>query len=158
MPLSSAFETGVRARGAYSFVYRILAKLVDLLVVFVLAVLVPYPLGPILGFGYSVLADGAPWPPFQGQSLGKKIFGIRAVSLGRRSHEGTYEPANFKESFLRNSPIGVATFFAIIPFWGWVILGLLGLPLMAIEVYLMMTRARRRRLGDIMGNTEVELL
>lgn len=134
-----------------------MAKLLDLVFVFAFATLVPYPLGPILGFGYSVFSDGMPWTPFRGQSFGKKVFGLKVISLTRRQADGTPESANFKESLLRNSPVGVATFFAIIPFWGWVILGLLGCPLMLLEVYLMTKKSRRRRLGDVMGDTEVLL-
>lgn len=56
---------------------------------------------------------------------------------------------------IRNAPIGVATFFGIIPFWGWIILVLLGIPLLALEVYLMVTLANGGRLGDVMADTHV---
>ena len=64
-------------------------------------------------------------------------------------------PASIRASILRNAPVGVATFFAIIPVWGWLILGIVGIPLMIMEVYLMATVGTGHRLGDVMGDTEV---
>ena len=51
----------------------------------------------------------------------------------------TNEVCTLRESVIRNAPLGVAIFFGIIPFWGWIILVLLGIPLVALEIYLMMT-------------------
>ena len=58
---------------------------------------------------------------------------------------------------IRNAPVGVATFFAIIPVWGWLILLLVGIPLLLIEGYLMFRVESRQRLGDVMADTEVIL-
>ena len=49
----------------------------------------------------------------------------------------------------------MATFFAIIPIWGWLILALIGVPLMLMEIYLMLSVETGHRLGDVMGDTEV---
>jgi hypothetical protein len=51
--------------------------------------------------------------------------------------------------------VGLCTFFAIIPIWGWIILFLVGIPLMAIEIYLLARVETRQRLGDVMADTEV---
>ena len=67
----------------------------------------------------------------------------------------TKEPIGFKESLLRNIPIGVATFFAIIPIWGWIVLPIIGLPLIAMEIYLLFKMSSRERLGDVMADTIV---
>lgn len=128
---------------------RVVAKCIDLATTMGLAVLLPYPLGPLLGFLYSIFADGLNFGRLKGQSLGKKVMKLQVIHLVRE------EPASFRDSALRNAPVGVATFFAIIPVWGWLILGLIGVPLMVMEVYLMMTVERGRRLGDVMGDTEV---
>lgn len=128
---------------------RIIAKIIDLVIVIAVAAILPYPLGPILGFLYSILADGFRFKMFNGQSVGKKIVGFRVV------HLPTGEPASWRDSALRNAPVGVATFFAIIPVWGWLILGLVGIPLMVMEIYLMLSVKAGRRLGDAMGDTEV---
>jgi uncharacterized RDD family membrane protein YckC len=132
-----------------SVVNRILAKLIDLLVIFVLAVTLPYRIGPLLGFLYSLLADGCNYGIFQGQSIGKKLMKLQVVNAITR------KPAHWKESTLRNTPVGVATFFSIIPIWGWLVLALIGIPLMLMEIYLMLRVDTGHRLGDVMGDTEV---
>lgn len=128
---------------------RVVAKLMDLLLVIVVGTLLPRPLGPLLGFAYSLIADGMHFGSFRGQSVGKRIMGLRVIQVYNR------KPATLRDSVLRNSPVGVATFFAIIPLWGWLILVLIGLPLMIMEIYLMVTVETGHRLGDVMGDTEV---
>ncbi len=159
---------------------RVLAKLVDIFLVLVLAALPLYPVGPLLGFAYSLVADGLKLPlpakllgpgrsSIQGQSVGKWLFRLRVVMTVSRNvgepgsgsmAEGetlkaVREPASVRASVLRNAPVGVATFFAIIPLWGWIILGIVGVPLMIMEIYLMATVETGHRLGDVMGDTEV---
>ena len=133
-----------------SVLNRILAKAIDLLIVITVAALIPRPLGPLMGFLYSLFADGIHYRQFQGQSVGKKVMGLQVINTKRKG------PASYRDSALRNAPIGVATFFAIIPLWGWLILALIGLPLMVMEVYLMLSVETGHRLGDVMGDTEVE--
>ncbi len=132
-----------------SVMNRVIAKIIDLVFVVALAAVLPYPLGPLLGFLYSLFADGIPFAGFRGQSLGKKVMKLRVQNAVNRV------PASLKESALRNAPVGVATFFAIIPVWGWLILGLIGVPLMIMEIYLMLSVDTGHRLGDVMGDTEV---
>ena len=133
-----------------SVVNRVVAKLIDIAFLMALAVVLPYPVGPFAGFFYSLVADGMGLKgKFEGQSVGKKIMGLRVMSVPRG------QPASLRESVLRNAPVGVATFFAIIPLWGWLILGLIGLPLMVMEIYLMMSVETGHRLGDVLGDTEV---
>ena len=148
---------------------RVLAKIVDLLLVFAFAAILPYPVGPMVGFIYSLIADGLKFGRIPGQSVGKKLFRLKVVqtvsrnvadpgSGGLADSESLVRemvPCSIKASCFRNAPVGVATFFGIIPIWGWIILGIVGVPLMVIEVYLMMTVAMGRRLGDVMGDTEV---
>jgi uncharacterized RDD family membrane protein YckC len=129
--------------------HRIVAKSLDFVFVVALATLLPYPLGPLTGFLYSLFGDGIRSGPFVGQSVGKKLVGLRVIN------RKTGEPAGPRESLFRNAPVGVATFFSIIPIWGWIILTLLGFPLLVLEVYLMFTVEEGHRLGDVMGDTEV---
>jgi uncharacterized RDD family membrane protein YckC len=128
---------------------RVISKVIDLLLVFLVSAILPYPVGFLLGFLYSIFADGINIRGFRGQSVGKKIMKLRVVNTI------TQAPATWKESALRNTPVGVATFFGIIPLWGWIILALVGIPLMVMEIYLMLTVATGHRLGDVMGDTEV---
>ena len=87
--------------------------------------------------------------PFHGQSVGKKIMRLQVINIGRQA------PIKVRDSVFRNAPVGIATFFAIIPLWGWLILALIGVPLMVMEVYLMLSVESGHRLGDVMGDTEV---
>lgn len=128
---------------------RVVAKLIDLFLVIAVAAILPYPLGPLVGFLYSILGDGIRFKGFRGQSIGKKVMNLRVIK------SGTGQPAVFKDSVYRNAPVGVATFFAIIPVWGWLILGLIGVPLMVMEIYLMLRVENGHRLGDVMGDTQV---
>lgn len=130
-------------------VNRVAAKVIDIILILALGAIVPYPAGPLLGFAYSLTADGMNFGPFRGQSVGKKLMKLQVIDTRTRA------PANLRDSLLRNTPVGVATFFAIIPVWGWLILGLVGIPLMVLEIYLMATVPTGHRLGDVMGDTEV---
>lgn len=137
--------------------HRVFAKLIDLTLVwlFAWALPVPYPVGPLIGFLYSIGADSLKFGSPRSQSVGKRIMKLQTVSTVRRSADGTRQPTNLKESIFRNGPVGVATFFALIPFWGWLIVILIGVPLMVMEVYLMLSVEGGHRLGDVMGDTEV---
>lgn len=128
---------------------RVIAKVVDLVLVVAVAVILPYPLGPLLGFVYSLVADGLNFGSFKGQSVGKKLMKLQVI------HTKTKEPCSYRDSVFRNAPVGIATFFAIIPLWGWLILALIGIPLMVMEIYLMLSVENGHRLGDVMGDTEV---
>ncbi|MFZ9595741.1 MAG: RDD family protein [Bdellovibrionia bacterium] len=152
MPLSShdssvAVQTPPRVK--VKAINRIVAKGIDLALIFAIALAVPFRVGPLLGFLYSLFADGIQQVGFEGQSIGKKIMHLQVVNQITRA------PANWKESVLRNAPIGVATFFGMIPIWGWLILLLIGVPLMFMEIYLMIRVDTGHRLGDVMGETEV---
>lgn len=128
---------------------RVVAKLIDLFLVIAVAGIFPYPLGPLLGFSYSLFADGMNFGPFKGQSVGKKVMKLQVMHLIRQDY------ASYRDSALRNTPVGIATFFAIIPIWGWMILILIGVPLMVMEIYLMLSVEHGHRLGDAMADTEV---
>lgn len=133
---------------------RVAAKFIDLFAV-MLASIVLYPLGPLLGFIYSILADAIPIKGFEGQSLGKKIMRLRVVSTKPGVSRLGRVRLTYRESIYRNAPVGVATFFALIPVWGWAILALIGFPLMVVEIYLLVRAPGGQRLGDVMADTEV---
>ena len=132
-----------------SVVNRVIAKSIDIFIIFILAAILPYPVGPLLGFFYSIFGDGMNFGAFRGQSVGKKLIRLQVRSTI------TKKPGTWRESAIRNTPVGVATFFGIIPIWGWLILGLIGIPLMVMEIYLMLSVETGHRLGDVMGDTEV---
>jgi uncharacterized RDD family membrane protein YckC len=131
---------------------RVFAKLIDLLFVLILGRL---PLigaaGSVLGFLYSIVADGIAFKNVQGQSIGKKILGIRVVSGGGEKSR----MARMRTSIIRNAPVGMITFLMIIPVWGWILSLLLGIPLFLIELSLMVKADRHQRLGDVMAESVV---
>jgi len=130
-------------------VQRVTAKCIDLFIFIFLAAVLPAVVGPLLGFAYTMLGDSIQAGAFKGQSVGKMVIGLRVMSTRTR------EPATLRDSFIRNSPIGIVTFFSIIPFWGWLIMIVLGPPLMLIEAYLLFRVEKGHRLGDVMADTEV---
>ncbi len=129
--------------------HRLVAKSIDLLIGFLFGAFLPRVVGPLCGFLYTLLADGIHWRNFSGQSIGKKIMGLRVV------HTIEKRPGNYVDSVIRNAPLGFATFFGIIPLWGWLILFLIGIPIIALEVYLMVAMESGYRIGDVMADTEV---
>ena len=66
------------ARVKVQVTYRVAAKAVDFVIVAAAAAVLPYPLGPLMGFAYSVCADGIRWGPFEAQSLGKRIMRLHS--------------------------------------------------------------------------------
>lgn len=124
---------------------RCLAKSIDLAIVFFASVVLWYPIGVLLGLAYTLAQDGLR----DGQSLGKRLFHLKAINVN------TGKDCTLRESLIRNAPLGVAVFFGIIPFWGWIILVLLGFPLVGFEIYLMRSQPTGARLGDVMSDTHV---
>ena len=127
---------------------RLFAKFIDLLFVLTLGLALPKGVGSILGFFYSLVADGLPVKALQGQSLVKKFVGICVMDQNER-------PAQLKTSVIRNIPVGLVTFLMIIPFWGWILSLLVGIPLGLIELSLIARAARHQRLGDVMADSLV---
>lgn len=133
-------ETGQRVASVQK---RLFAKLIDLMIVLFLGLAWFGGPGSVLGFLYSITADALPFQSLKGQSIGKKAMGIRI------------QPATLKASLLRNAPVGLITILMIIPFWGWILALLIGVPLGLIEISLMVRAERRQRLGDVMAETIV---
>lgn len=128
-----------------SVLNRCLAKSIDICVVIFLNTVFPHVVGALMGFLYMLVEDGL----FAGQSLGKRMLKLKVI------HVKDGLPCTYRESAIRNAPVGVATFFAIIPFWGWILAVLVGIPLIIFEIYLMMSREMGLRLGDVMADTLV---
>ncbi len=123
---------------------RVAAKAVDF-GVFTVFIFIPGKLGILLGLTYLALADSL----FDGESLGKKLLGIRVVDL----EEGT--PCSVRQSFVRNIPLLIPFLFSFFGGWGWVITILSLLPLSLLELYLVMKLDSFHRVGDILAQTTV---
>ncbi len=80
------------------------ARLVDLLIAWVLYVSTG-PAGIVIALLYVLLADGM----LQGQSPGKKAFGVKVVYLP------TGAGARHRDSLLRNAPFGLVIILSMMP-------------------------------------------
>ena len=130
-----------------SVIKRIFARLVDGLVAWALALVLP-PIGILVGIMYLAVADGVQ----KGQSLGKMVFGLEVVLP-----DGS--PCDLKSSIYRNIPFELALLFAAIPLLGWILLVIAGIPILLIELWLVILDHNGLRLGDrIADTTVVELI
>src|SRR5512136_1025762 len=110
---------------------RGLARGVDFLVAFAMAQL-GHELGAILAVVYLLLADGF----LHGQSPGKRLFGVRAMQVPRKAH------------------FALIALFYVVPL-GWILLLLVGVPVIAFEAWMVWTDRLGIRIGDIFADTQV---
>jgi len=127
---------------------RGLARLCDLALALGLAQ-VPGPAGPLLAFLYVLVADGI----VHGQSLGKRLFGVRTMVIARGARAG--RPAGYRESMLRNLPLALLALFYGITLVGWVLLFVVGVPVLAFESWMVWSDRLGIRIGDIFADTQV---
>jgi uncharacterized RDD family membrane protein YckC len=125
---------------------RVIAKGIDLFICFLLSFFF-YPVGILLGVFYISISDYLQ----KGQSVGKRLIGFSVIDLEEM------KPCTMRQSIIRNLPLSVPLFFAIFPFWGWIISIVLGLILCAFEFYLLFKINSGKRLGDVMADTSVVL-
>ena len=120
---------------------RAVAGLVDLLLVIGLARL-PDVIGFLSAAGYILIRDGL----FDRRSIGKKLIGIRVLSL-----EDSGAAATYRDSIIRNVPIVLAYFLFLIPYAGWIlcplVLGTEGLTALGDRAGM--------RIGDLLARTQV---
>ncbi len=106
---------------------RIIAVLIDSLLAGALS-LVPF-VGWVAGAAYFITRDGLPF--LEGQSVGKKAMGLRAVT-----EDGLPLTNNWAATVLRNVVL-------FIPFFG------------LVELIVMLTNVDKQRLGDQWAKTRV---
>ncbi len=122
---------------------RGLARLADFTLAWIVAQTAPQ-VGPLLAAFYLLVADAL----MSGQSVGKKIFGVRTVVVPRRA------PAGWHESVLRNAPFALVAVFYAVPLL-WPVLFVVGLPIVGFEAYMIFTDRLGIRIGDIFADTQV---
>lgn len=118
---------------------RLVAKAIDFVFASLFAWLIP-GIGPLAGMAFLLAADGLP----NGQSIGKKLMGIKVVHVPSRGSCG------LGQSAIRNLPISVAFAFTLNP-----VLILVAVPLLAFELYMAATDGHGVRIGDIFADTQV---
>ena len=119
---------------------RFIAKLIDLFIV-VAAGEIASPVGFLSGLTYILIADGFAG----GKSIGKRLVGLQTVRVDGRGTVG------FRESIIRNLPLGGAQIAYAIPYIGW----LASLAIVAFESFLIVGNEQGRRLGDEVARTHV---
>lgn len=122
---------------------RFMAKAIDGAVWLLLALLVP-PAGTLFGVLYWLLCDGL----FGGASLGKKAVGLMVL------HKDLRRPATLKESTLRNIPFALPALLLLLPI-GHILCAVVGIPVILLETYFLMSDPEEVRLGDIFADTRV---
>ena len=123
---------------------RIVAKLVDILVFGALALAVQ-PVGPVAGLLYLLISDGLA----EGKSLGKRLIGLRVVSLKTKG------PPSLRESTRRNVPIAAVLLLWWIPVAGKALFFTLGVAAVSVELYLLWSAVMGERVGDRWAGTVV---
>ncbi len=103
------------------------------------------PAGVVVALLYLLFADGM----LQGQSLGKKLFGVKVVYLPTR------QGARHRDSVLRNSPFGLVIILGMMPELGLRAFIAGCLVVGAIEVVKVWRDPLGLRLGDLWANTQV---
>ncbi|MBI1912096.1 MAG: RDD family protein [Deltaproteobacteria bacterium] len=127
---------------------RFLAKLIDFLIVGAFFAF-PTFIGPLAGTTYILISDGL----LNGQSLGKRVIGLRVVSMV------TGMPCDFKQSIIRNAIFGVliAIYFILgwIPYLGKLLVFAAWSVVVGVEMILVYTDELGSRFGDRIAGTHV---
>lgn len=119
---------------------RFIAKLIDLFIVVAAGEISP-PVGFLSGLAYILIADGFAG----GRSLGKRLVGLQTLRVDGK------EAAGFRESIIRNVPVGAAYMAYGVPYVGW----LASVAILAFESLLIVGNEQGRRLGDEVARTQV---
>lgn len=120
--------------------FRGLAKFIDLIIVIVFWKIFPQA-GLFIGIFYLLISDGI----FKGSSVGKKFLRLKVLNSQKNY------PADFRDSIIRNLPLGISLFFLMIPLIGIVIFFLI----MTFEFFIIIGDSEGKRVGDYLANTEV---
>ncbi len=124
--------------------HRFIAKAIDLLIFGFLSEMF-YPYGFLAGVLYILISDGF----FDGASLGKKIIGLKVITVIDE------KKPEFKESIIRNSFLAVPLMFAFIPLIGYFLLITICLLVYSAEIYFIIKSPEGERIGDRFAFTRV---
>lgn len=127
-----------------SLLLRGMARLVDAAVALGLY-RVTGPAGVVVALLYLLFADGL----LQGQSVGKRIFGVKVIHLPTRA------AARYRESVLRNSPFGLVMLLGMMPDLGEVVFLAGALVIGGVEAWKVLRDPLGLRLGDAWAQTQV---
>lgn len=130
---------------------RFIAFLIDGIIASIL-IYVPI-LGGIVSTVYTLTKDVIVYeitknPDFKNRSIGKKIMGLDVASLDGKD-------LNWEISIKRNLTLAIGSVCSIVPIIGWIIGAILGFIISIIEIVLIFSDNKGRRLGDKLANTQV---
>jgi uncharacterized RDD family membrane protein YckC len=123
---------------------RLLARLFDLMVCGGLIAL-SREAGAVVGAAYLLVADGL----FRGQSLGKKLLGLKVI------HLPTQRGAGARASALRNYPMALVGLLALATPADWTVMALGSALVLGYEAYRVITDPLGIRQGDQLAQTQV---
>jgi uncharacterized RDD family membrane protein YckC len=128
-----------------SLLLRVGARLVDVAVAWGLWVLCGAA-GSVVALLFLLLADGM----LQGQSVGKRIFGVKVMHLPTRS------AARHRDSTLRNAPLALIILLGMMPEGLGLVAGAAGLLVIGgLEAWRVLKDPLGWRLGDMWAQTQV---
>ena len=130
-------QSGARDRKA-NLLHRTIARVIDVLIALAFYRVIP-SVGFWFGLIYLFIADGF----WNGQSVGKKLLGLRVHKYGTRG------VISFKESIVRNFPIVIGFFLLPIPLVGWLFLTVV----LGLEFLMIMGNTEGLRIGDELADT-----
>jgi uncharacterized RDD family membrane protein YckC len=120
---------------------RVMAKAIDLIAVAAAEAVIPTA-GIFAAVAYLLISDGL----LDGRSAGKKIMGVRVISVTSGGN------GSFRDSIIRNSPfVAAVLLFYLIPFVGWIFSALI----LIFEFLLMIGNPEGMRVGDDLAGTQV---
>lgn len=129
-----------------SLLLRLGARVVDVAVAWGLAVVCGAAAGPIVALLFLLLADGM----LQGQSVGKRVFGVKVMHLPTRS------AARHRDSTLRNAPLALVVLLAMMPAPLGLVAFAAGLAAIGgVESWRVLRDPLGLRLGDVWAQTQV---
>jgi uncharacterized RDD family membrane protein YckC len=150
-PLEEKSVKGHEELAAASFLNRLIARTIDLIIVVALHEIIP-SIGYFTGLVYLLIADGL----FGGRSVGKKLIGLKVVL---KDDSGTVQVCGFKESIFRNFPFAIAYILCgmvgAIPLLGWLLSFGIVLVVLSFESLVIIGSSDGTRLGDEVAKTQV---
>ena len=119
---------------------RAIAKILDFIIIAAALEIIPKA-GFFAGLVYLLIGDGL----FDGRSLGKKLIGIKVVSVDAQ------KPCTFRDSILRNSTFGMGYLFYNMLWFGWIFI----LAVTVFEFVILLGSRNLMRIGDEIAKTIV---
>lgn len=127
-------------------IHRLLAKLIDFFLVGMLSK-IAQPFGIFASVLYLLISDGL----FDGQSIGKRIIGLKVLVT---DDNGNSRACGFQSSMVRNLPFSVFVLFAYVPLLN-VLFVMLGVLFCLLETYFVIKDEKGVRMGDIYADSRV---